>query len=587
MKYLRKFFEFLLEKQNIDQSVGKKICDFLVRSGYEYRPGYDSNVFISFKTGDFYTIIPPKALGGDMYSSPQGFYCFDMNGFKERLFGDDEILPENFKSSNLNKSSDAIQNLGLGYANNDNKVSDENIWENGIPRYLYFVRVKPGSNILSSVTDRTIVDSLIRFMRYYSFYFLSDNKSKVFNPKNKVDIGKKSLIEFKKYFKENSVKYKEDFAETLIKLIDSIQKDNRKSHILFYDLIKMCCTLIGGSYKRIYTRFRIMCESIGIDGFTQRKGESSFIHSLPEFQTVLLTETCVDELMKVDLVKEAPVKNKFTDKDLDELTIDLKKYDVVYFRDADIFKRISDIKKFREDMMNPHNKEVWQRIEKVDLDKYDNWNFIKELKKGDYLKITKDFLSDYKTEKGKISIIYKINSSSPDYFDNTNEIFFNIEARLIFEMYSRSKSILFYINGKEYNPSFSYDLNKQSQSQAIFDPKRIYPEYVYWLENREELEKKGATLETFLGEYKTMDIFDINQLFKSKDRKYYLETIKEDLQLLELLNNFQKRYANRVFSRVGSGTNKDFMKEDMTLLLYRGNLEKPYKIFYPHSKLEL
>jgi hypothetical protein len=76
-------------------------------------------------------------------------------------------------------------------------------------------------------------------------------------------------------------------------------------------------------------------------------------------------------------------------------------------------------------------------------------------------------------------------------------------------------------------------------------------------------------------------------LFKSKDRKYYLETIKEDLQLLELLNNFQKRYANRVFSRVGSGTNKDFMKEDMTLLLYRGNLEKPYKIFYPHSKLEL
>ncbi len=48
----------------------------------------------------------------------------------------------------------------------------------------------------------------------------------------------------------------------------------------------------------------------------------------------------------------------------------------------------------------------------------------------------------------------------------------------------------------------------------------------------------------------------------------------EDEDLLTLLNNFREEYSVRVFSRNFT----DLRKESMTLLVYRGDLEKPYKI---------
>ncbi len=63
-------------------TVAKKIVNFLKKHKYEYQPGKDSRIFMSFKTGDFDTIVPKVDLGGTQYSSPQGFYCFDMNVWK-------------------------------------------------------------------------------------------------------------------------------------------------------------------------------------------------------------------------------------------------------------------------------------------------------------------------------------------------------------------------------------------------------------------------------------------------------------------------------------------------------------------------
>ena len=124
MKQILKFWDFLLEAKKLEveegRRVGKRVVNFLKKSGFEYRgPSYDSNILINFKTGKYDSIIPPVALGGKLYQSPQGAYCFDLNAFKEKLFGDGEISPENLDIWYIVKDTDIISELGFGYGNDE------------------------------------------------------------------------------------------------------------------------------------------------------------------------------------------------------------------------------------------------------------------------------------------------------------------------------------------------------------------------------------------------------------------------------------------------------------------------------------
>jgi hypothetical protein len=97
--------------------------------------------------------------------------------------------------------------------------------------------------------------------------------------------------------------------------------------------------------ENTFVRFNLLCKSICVDGFTQRVGEDSYIHPSPLYQTLLLTESCVEELMKIDLKTELRT-DRYVDKEKakqnwDEFTKDLKPDDILYDKKNFKFYRFS------------------------------------------------------------------------------------------------------------------------------------------------------------------------------------------------------------------------------------------------------
>ena len=591
MKYLKKYLNFF-EKRDISSrekiTVSRRIVDFLEKYNFKYE-GYnkDSNIFVSFKTGDFQTIIPSRKLGGSQYSSPQGFYCFDMNGFKKRLFGDDSISVENFSPDNLSRSSNEIVSLGLGYGNNDNKVESENIWDNlsGIPRYLYFVKIKDGSLILSSNSNSLkFYDPLKVLLKSYSHIFLKDNELNKFDPKDKKDNGldKKSFNELKNYFTEKKEKYNSNFIDGLLKLLKSIQKDEKNLHVIMYGFLMRCCYII--SNDNVYVRFTLLCKSIGIDGFTQRRGEDDYIHTNPKFQTLLLTESCVDDLMKIDLKKELRTdqyvnreKNKINQ---DEFLKSLKSGDILYDKKYYTFYRFNNSKELIE-KANQHNINKNKKnyidvdnLSKVDLNDNDIWNFIKNIKSGDWIKINRN-LDSNSYKKVSQSMIIQINNIS-----NTDGVInFDIKGRIFDEIIVNNSSINYEVGEfKAVNKKYKYNFERKDSEHPLFDPRTINePIYSYWIENKESFKSKGIEFKDIIDDYYYDEVVNsLEDLFTNKKYQSYSNIVKiyDDMQLLTLLTNFKSKYSERVFNK-----RNDFNKESMKLYYYtNGDIKKPYRV---------
>jgi hypothetical protein len=595
MDIIRKYTYFF-EKRSLEQrekiSVSHRIVDFLNKFSYKYGGvGKDSKIFVSFKTGDFETIIPSRSLGGKQYTSPQGFYCFDMNAFKQRLFGDDEISFDSFSSENLKRSNNIIGDLGLGYGNNGNSVASENIWDNfsGIPRYLYFVKAKDSSLILSSNSNALkFYDPMYKLMKLYSHNFLKDNESKVFDPKDKrgEELKNKSWAELQQFFTENRDKYKRGFINLSLDLMKSIEKDGESLHVRLYNLILSCCGMIND--ENTFVRFNLLCKSIGVDGFTQRVGEDSYIHPSPLYQTLLLTESCVEELMKIDLKTELRT-DRYVDKEKakqnwDEFTKDLKPDDILYDKKNFKFYRFSY---FDNSSSNIGSREVTvddkdritkkfhyklnpEGLVKVDLSDNKIWNFIKTLESGDWIKITSKI-----NEESLTCLIMQFKKVEV----SENKI--NLETRskkFIEKIISNNTHVNFAINNERKNPLFKYDISTKDQETPLFNAQRVNPpEYKYWIDNKSELEKQGATWDTFIDEYDKRGVVNsLEELFTNKEFTYdsnRARYIDDDIDLLNFLTDFSNEYYHRVFF-----PSSDFTKQKMTLYLYRGNLDKPIKV---------
>lgn len=427
-----------------ENNVGRKIVKFLNKYGYKYQPGEDSKFFVSFKTGNYPTIVPPKdlGLGGGHYSSPNGLYCFDMNYFKQRLFGDDEISIENFDHQNLTKKSDLIKSLCLGFEN-EHSVSADKKWKEGIPRWLWIVKMKDNSTILSSKSeDNKVLKPLIELISNYSHYFLKTSNFNEFDPQNKKNIGINDLEKFKTFFEQNGDKYKPEFLKGMdSKKVDSSMRNEMPGlfkgncagifntptdEVEFYYFIKLCSEIIGG--KDVFSLFTEICEAIGVDGFTQR-GESH-LHIRPKNQTVLLSDNTVEEVLKIDL------KEELKDVDLGEMSVssaqieEFKKESEKFlsqFEKGDVIYSKKHFRFFRiftwngKNAVSGGNRPIPSKTFKVNLDESEGWKFIKELKSGDKISIvgldTDDLVEEYNNANSKIEI--KIDSIN---LENGHEI---------------------------------------------------------------------------------------------------------------------------------------------------------------------
>lgn len=588
MRYLSKYNNWilLLEKRDIKSreklTVANRIVDFLKKYSFEHGgPGRDSEIFISFKTGDFETIIPPKSLGGKLYTSPQGFYCFDMNMFKQRLFGDEKISPENFNEDNLSRSNNIIRDLGLGYGNNNNKVDSENIWNpfSSIPRYLYFVKVKSGSLILSSNSNALkFYDPLGKLLRDYSHLFLKDSDAVKFDPKDRRDngLGKMSFKELKGYFSENGEKYKKDFVTKLVKLFNDLGKDEKLLHEKMYRFLMYCCKSI--SDENIYIRFNLLCRSIGIDGFTQRKGENDFIHYSPEVQTLLLSEKCVEDLMKIDLKTELKVDRYVSGEsgkqNFESFLKSLKSGDVLYDKKRESFERFEDIESFVGEYNRESKKDFKmdpEKFTKVDLNTNKVWQFIRTLKTGDWIKIQR--ISE---ESGRSKVLDCIIIQFEKIEIDGNRIELEVRSKRFSEKVINNNVIQYNIGEERFtNQKFDYNIDTKWSETPLFNPQRINPpEYKYWIDNKTELEKKGANWDTFIDDkdelVNNLEELFTNRNFKTEENRI---SIYDDMNLLTFLTNFSKGYVWRVYGR-----GKDLNKQSMALLQYRGDLKKPIKV---------
>ena len=585
---IKRYSQFVFERRDVESrekvSASSRICSFLKKHGFKYEgPGKDSKIFVSFKTGDFETIVPPKSLGGSQYSSPQGFYCFDMNIFKKRMFGDDEIAPESYSPSNLNSAGDeAIPFLGLGYGNNDNVVDEENMW-NGIPRYLYLVKVKEGSLILSSNSNSMkFYDPLMKLLRGYSHLFLKSSDADRFSKSLEKDagLGKKSYVEIKKHFRENSSEYKPGFIPALLDVFSAMDAD-KKIHLALYDLIMRCSGLISRS--NMFVRFTLICKAIGIDGFTQRKRENSFIHPSPEQQTVLLSDGCVEDLIKIDLKKEGNidryVKGQKADEEQEAFFASLKKGDCIYNRKTRSYSRYSGkdsflmfgttgrkgIGKWRVDIAD---------LSKVDLSASKEWQFVKSLKPGDWIKISAErgILDKYNPQKFQ-TLFINITEAEPDEYG----INLKMRNRRIIESDSYDGHINYSIDGKRINEPFEYKLKRRAdKDMPLFDPESAnIPVYKFWKDNQEELKKKGANMDTLIDEYDRSSISEsIDELFdKSSSDSNNLRSLNSEYSLMTMLRAFRESYVDKVME-----DHPALHKGNMTLYLYRGDLQRPMKV---------
>lgn len=413
-----KFLEFLIEARDVQiekkRSLGNQIVNFLKKNGFEYGgPGRDSNIFLSFKVNKFTSIIPPIKVGGVLYQSPHGVYCFDMNGFKEKLFGEGEISPENFNEFNIQKLTNDIDDLGFGFDNVDrNKVKSSAPTQTAgllggvrnVPRYLYIFKMKDGANIYSKMTNENkYYDPIKNLLVNYSHYFLKDNRENKFSIKNKkenLEIKKLAPKDWMNYFQKTKEKWNDEFIERLTSVLESLigGKDQDRLHIKFYSFILGISKL----FDNHFVVFTLICNAIGVCGFTQRGGEGGFIHSAPDFQTVIVNTRCVEDYIIIDLgdrsvdrlirMRGVDKWNEFVDSLKEEDVVKDKKSGLLYRKQQLEKVSTSTLKDVREDSKKGLDSS-WslpsvEDYEKISLEGNKVYNLVERFKPGDYLKIT-------------------------------------------------------------------------------------------------------------------------------------------------------------------------------------------------------
>lgn len=408
MKQILKFWEFLLEAKNLEveegRRAGNRIVNFLKKSGFEYRgPSYDSNILINFKTGKYDSIIPPVALGGKLYQSPQGAYCFDLNGFKEKLFGDGEISPENLDIRNIVRDTDIIYELGFGYGNDERKNIKNlkgpetiGLGLKEVPRYMYLYKLREGANIFSRMTNNNkYYDPIRKLITYYSHLFKKDMN----NPKFSIN-DKKENLEIKKlapndwinYFNKTKDGWNEKFLEALMKFLNSFKGNNRDPflHMKLYNLVMECAKICEGNHYLVFT---VICNGIGICGFTQRRGEV-FIHDRPEFQTLLVNRKCVEDYDIIDLLEMRTVEKatgKMKKDEWNKFIDSLQEGDLVKNKKNGTVKRFpnNDLKKIDDETLRRRGTKVprSEDYEKTNLDDDGIYQFVNKIKPGDYIKM--------------------------------------------------------------------------------------------------------------------------------------------------------------------------------------------------------
>ena len=551
------FGEFILEKRDMQSrervTVGRRICDFLEKSGYKHQQG-DSKVFVGFKTGDYESFIPPKELGGKLYQSPQGFYCYDMNGFKRRLFGDSPVAPDNFHPFFLDVSDDIISSFGFGYGNHNNKVDPAGLMSglSDIPRYLNIVRVKEDAVILTSRTGALKAQGpVMKLLRFYSHYLLKESKGDKFDPKDRRDIGPMSIIEMEKHFKDKSSSMKEDASEMVLWLVKELRSDSRDLHRKVYAFIKWMSKLI--SKDKMFIRFSLICRAVGIDGFTQRSDEGGFIHSDPPFQTVLLTRKCVQDKIVIDLRKDINV---------DEYVSKMKNPELAK-------KSLEEYKKnnTRSSLYKMPLKLISEDQRKRAL------SFMKQLKKGDFVKIGSIDESD-----GKGSGVYE--AYLCEVVEPLGQESAKMETRCVryLERYKHnfSKNLIDTFGLDVGNPlTFFFDRPRASEMPMLSAVTVNEEAFAYWVHRGKELKSKGLDFESYnakLPSYYRVDkpILDFDKLLAGVD---YLATVGLYLTP-ERLISFAKGHLSAMRG------NFSFEKGRMYLSVYRGDLSKPIKTMY-------
>lgn len=555
------FGEYLLETRDLQSrepvTVGRRICDFLEKSGYKHQQG-DSKVFVGFKTGDYQSFIPPKELGGKLYKSPQGFYCYDMNGFKRRLFGDSPVAPDNFHPFFLDKPDDIISSFGFGYGNYDNKVDPAGlIGFDGIPRYLNIVRVKDDAVILTSHTGALKAHGpVMKLLRFYSHYLLKESNADKFDPKDRRDIGKMSIIEMEKHFKDKSSSMKEDASEMVLWLVKELRSDSRGLHRKVYAFIKWMSELIDK--KKMFIRFSLICRAVGIDGFTQRRDEEGFIHSHPPFQTVLLTRRCVQDKIVIDLRKDIKVDEYVSKMKNPELAKKSREKDKIENRSSSTYKMPLNL--IDED----------QRKRAI--------SFMRQLKKGDFVKIGSTDESDEGRglyEAYLCEVVEPLGQESAE-----------METRCVryLERYEHnvSEDLIDTFGLDVGNPlTFSFDRPRASEMPMLSAATVNGEAFAYWVHRGKELKAKGLDFKSYIAKlpsYYRLDkpILDFDKLM-SRD---HINTVCLDLTP-ERLVSFAKGYLCAMRQKYS------FKKGRMYLSVYRGDLSKPIKTMYSGMANEL
>jgi hypothetical protein len=547
------FGEFILEKRDMQSrervTVGRRICDFLEKSGFKYQQGDDSRVFVGFKTGDYESFIPPKELGGKLYQSPQGFYCYDMNGFKRRLFGDSPVAPDNFHPFFLDKSDDIISSFGFGYGNHNNKVDQAGISGYGnIPRYMNIVRVKDDAVILTSRTGWLKARGpVMKLLRFYSHYLLKESNADKFDPKDRRDIGNMSIIEMEKHFKVKSSSMKEEASEWVLWLVKELRSDSRGLHISVYSFIMWMSKLI--SEKKKFVRFSLICRAVGIDGFTQRSDEGGFIHSDPPFQTVLLTRRCVQDKIVIDLRKDINVDEYVSKMKNPELAKKTREKDKIENRRWSTYQM--PLKLISED----------QRERAL--------SFMKQLKKGDFVKIGS---LDEDTTRGVEYEAYLCEVVEPlgqgDKMETRGVRYLERYEYLADHHFTNPFGL-----DEEWLLTMSFD-RPRAQEMPMISPVTLNgAEFAYWVYRSKELKAKGFDFESYNAKLESRDrvdepIRDFDQLISSKGHLDCFDLTPERLV------SFAKGHLSAM------RRNFSFEKGSMYLSVYRGDLSKPIKTMY-------
>jgi hypothetical protein len=217
--------------------------------------------------------------------------------------------------------------------------------------------------------------------------------------------------------------------------------------------------------------------------------------------------------------------------------------------------------------MNP------EKFTKVDLNTNKIWQFIRTLKTGDWIKI-QSISEESARNKVLDCIIIQFKKIEID----GNKIKLEVRSKRFLEKVINNNVIHYNIGEERFtNQKFDYNIDTSWKETPLFNTQRVNPsEYKYWIDNKSELEEKGASWDTFI-DYKDELVNNLEELFTNRNFTDKI-LIYDDMDLLTFLTNFSKEYVWRVYER-----GRNFNKKPMTLLQYRDDLKKPMKVINSSS----